>query len=242
MARFLRAIALDALQIVSCLLSIDQAMRDRRLSYRYTTVSPPVQAWPPDEIRPADHLQVQLFDDALVVDREGATPAPPTVTGDTPARGPTLCFVGPPGVSKTSLGQSIARGRRFVRMSLEGAREETALDLARVLFSATANTLGTIPRLLREPDGGSRAVGRAEPRARDRHHRPQVARRLAEGQARRHARSSSTTWPSAPPTGGGVLFVEVTTMPDRVRVGHDLASWPPRGHSEREREQVEVET
>jgi ATP-dependent Lon protease len=79
-----------------------------------------------DEVK--DRILEYLAVRQLHVEQElhhGAEPE----AGSTGMPGAILCFVGPPGVGKTSLGQSIARalGRKFTRMSMGGVRDEAEI-------------------------------------------------------------------------------------------------------------------
>ena len=91
------------------------------------------------EVLDQDHFDLEKIKDRLLEhlavkklrqERGGPANRPAAAAGPgEPPREPILCFVGPPGGGKTSLGQSIARalGRKFARMSLGGVRDEAEI-------------------------------------------------------------------------------------------------------------------
>jgi ATP-dependent Lon protease len=90
----------------------------------------------PWQVRTEDHLDIQEAARILDEDHYGLPQVKERVLEflavralTDKLRGPILCFVGPPGVGKTSIGRSIARcmGRKFVRISLGGVRDEAEI-------------------------------------------------------------------------------------------------------------------
>src|SRR5690606_7877137 len=87
-----------------------------------------------EEVLDEDHFGLEdvkkrILEYLAVLKLKSLRPVPENGSEDDAMKAPILCFYGPPGVGKTSLGKSIARSidREFVRMSLGGVRDEAEI-------------------------------------------------------------------------------------------------------------------
>jgi ATP-dependent Lon protease len=111
------------------------------------------------EVLDADHYDLERVKDRILEYlavrslQEQAAATSASRPGAAGGRGPILCFIGPPGVGKTSLGRSISRalGREFERISVGGVRDEAEIRGHRRTYIGAMP--GTIIRALR--DAGS---------------------------------------------------------------------------------------
>ena len=113
------------------------------------------------EVLDEDHYDLEKVKDRILeylavrkLQNENSAGSSSSRPGTTGLRSPILCFVGPPGVGKTSLGKSISRalGRNFERISVGGVRDEAEIRGHRRTYIGAMP--GTILRALR--DAGTR--------------------------------------------------------------------------------------
>jgi ATP-dependent Lon protease len=131
-ARLPEAVHAVAMREVDRLERMNAASPEHQMLRTYVdwVLDVPWSATTPDRIDPVEARKVldeDHYDLDKVKERIVEYLAVRKLKGD--MKGPILCFVGPPGVGKTSLGQSIARAmsRKFVRISLGGVRDEAEI-------------------------------------------------------------------------------------------------------------------